>query len=458
MKLFRALVLAATCGAASGCQIKPVQYAGTPAPEPRCSAIRTRITIDVPHANLAPGPASPNRAASESEALTASILADYRSAAQRAGPTGSSDPKGPVSPSMLLLSGGSQNGAFGAGFLDGWHKARRAKGGLPRFRVVAGISTGALQSTFAFLRRPEKIVEAYDITHERDLLNTYVSGGLKSKSALTKIKAGLAIANKGALADLDPLRATIRQRITPEVLSEIADEADAGRRLLVGAVEMDTGDAYLFDLTKAAVQYSRGHVTAMKDCYVEALIASSSVPMSALPAFIDGRMYIDGGARFGVISDFTDRLFSQAAQIILAKDPKNLFVLVNGTLEVTPTCYLAACPPGGRPETPPGVVPLHVNWSFDKLALRSMSVLINQSYRSSVYWTTREAKDHGYVPYFTRIEPDLPSHPFNGKRCDEWAALDDDRDHPLEFHPDFMRCEIDYGRSRSTVLQWAGAE
>jgi predicted acylesterase/phospholipase RssA len=41
---------------------------------------------------------------------------------------------------LLSLSGGGQNGAFGAGFLNGW----RESGRRPQFDVVGGVSTGAL--------------------------------------------------------------------------------------------------------------------------------------------------------------------------------------------------------------------------------------------------------------------------------------------------------------------------
>jgi Patatin-like phospholipase len=47
----------------------------------------------------------------------------------------------------LALSGGGANGAFGAGFLNGWSTT----GGRPVFKIVTGVSTGALMAPFAFL-------------------------------------------------------------------------------------------------------------------------------------------------------------------------------------------------------------------------------------------------------------------------------------------------------------------
>src|SRR3954451_1360092 len=48
---------------------------------------------------------------------------------------------------LLGISGGGENGAFGAGLLNGWTE----RGGRPDFFLVTGISTGALIAPFAFL-------------------------------------------------------------------------------------------------------------------------------------------------------------------------------------------------------------------------------------------------------------------------------------------------------------------
>jgi patatin-like phospholipase len=48
---------------------------------------------------------------------------------------------------MLAISGGGENGAFGAGLLCGWTD----QGARPEFEVVTGISTGALTAPFSFL-------------------------------------------------------------------------------------------------------------------------------------------------------------------------------------------------------------------------------------------------------------------------------------------------------------------
>ena len=47
----------------------------------------------------------------------------------------------------LAVSGGGDNGAFGAGLMNGWTET----GTRPEFKMVTGVSTGALIAPFAFL-------------------------------------------------------------------------------------------------------------------------------------------------------------------------------------------------------------------------------------------------------------------------------------------------------------------
>ena len=68
----------------------------------------------------------------------------------------------------LALSGGGANGAFGAGFLNGWSTT----GSRPVFKIVTGVSTGAVMAPFAFLgpqlrRRAARVL--HDDDHARPL-------------------------------------------------------------------------------------------------------------------------------------------------------------------------------------------------------------------------------------------------------------------------------------------------
>jgi hypothetical protein len=85
----------------------------------------------------------------------------------------------------LAISGGGDNGAFGAGLLAGWSLA----GSRPDFGVVTGISTGALTAPFVFagprwdgrIRSAYTEVSAADIFEfgatRESLLDTWPSPG-----------------------------------------------------------------------------------------------------------------------------------------------------------------------------------------------------------------------------------------------------------------------------------------
>ncbi len=379
----------------------------------------------------------------------------------------------PVSESVLILSGGSQQGAFGAGFMSAWEKHRG--GPLPRFRMVTGISTGALQSTFAFLGDTATIVEEYSIEKEGELLKPLVKGKFEKKP----VTSARRLVGQGTLAQLAPLREQLGTLISPQVIAAVAREADQKRSLLVGAVEMGTGEMAVFDLTRAAQLYMQ-HKTSdperaeqMRGCYIEALMASSSVPMSAAPVFIDNRLYIDGGARFGVLVDLTANAFKQSVAKALAEErasaaPKNLFLIVNATLEVPRYCGLEKCPVSDdglaippRPEDP------HPGWNFLQLAQRSVSVMINQAYRSSVFIAEDQFSTEEFKTRFVRLDPehlrfptriDFPGAGAQEKICYQWQREDEAIDNPKEFFPRYMRCLIAYGRQHPAAKVFADAE
>lgn len=390
-------------------------------------------------------------------------------------------PEEPISDSVLVLSGGSQQGAFGAGFIKQWADARTAAGkaSLPRFRLVTGISTGSLQSTFAFLDRPGVPLAEYLITNESALLEPLVDGKLDDKPIL----AARSLATEGTLARLTGLRTRLRELISHEVLLAVAAEADAGRSLLVGAVEMDSGEAAIFDLTKAAQIYTKSfrakpegaaaHDGAfMRDCYVEALMASSSVPMQADPVFINNRMYIDGGARFGVLVDLTAEAYHDALEKSEAganadPAPRNLFLIVNATLEVPELCSLRRCDPTVAVDDAEEPRPAHGEWNFVQLAQRSVSVMINQAYRSSVFIAEGQYSEKEFTTRFVRLDPahlnfatpiTFAGTALPAKTCRQWRAEDEAIASPSEFFPRYMHCLARYGAQDAKLAAFIAAE
>lgn len=380
----------------------------------------------------------------------------------------------PVSPSMLFLSGGSQHGAFGGGFVHEWAKERPS--GLPRFKVVTGISTGAIIATHAFLDRTETIVKNERIFAEKELLNRYVG-----KAGMKSIGGGLTTVRKGSVGDLYPMRERFLTELTDEVVRAVAREADQGRKLYVGAVDIDLGKAAIFDMTEYAQKYAArpatdiGLLAHMRRCYANVILASSSVPVAAPPTFIDNRMYIDGGARFGLITDeigkTADELgkwFDAGRLLSLGNARPNIYVLINGTLEMKLRCGKAKksnsddpCPPGSPVASTAGQ---HEDWDILSLVERSVGILINQIYRFSNDRIWLAATQKGFVPHMQRMLPDidkkeraLPEFPGAGppRTCDAWAKEDERIEHPVEFHPRYMHCLVEYGAERAEKSKWA---
>lgn len=90
---------------------------------------------------------------------------------------------------FLAISGGGDDGAFGAGLLAGW----TARGDRPSFSLVTGVSTGALSAPFAFLggEYDARLKQVYTDTNAGDIFS--------KRSILA------AVAND-AMTDTTPLR------------------------------------------------------------------------------------------------------------------------------------------------------------------------------------------------------------------------------------------------------------
>lgn len=100
-------------------------------------------------------------------------------------------PEGAFQYSGLSLSGGGDHGAFGAGFLKGWSES----GSRPVFKIVSGISTGAMIAPFALLgsEYDDELESAYttvsaaDIYESRSMLSAYWRESLVDDHPLQEI-------------------------------------------------------------------------------------------------------------------------------------------------------------------------------------------------------------------------------------------------------------------------------
>ena len=185
--------------------------------------------------------------------------------------------------SYLAVSGGSDNGAFGAGVLVAWSET----GQRPAFKLVTGISTGALIAPFAFLGR------AYD----QQLSEVYTA---ISPDDIYKTRSLLSAVFSDALAETDPLFRLISRYANEDMLAAIAREYKKGRLLLIGTTNLDVQRPVIWNVGAIAAS---GHPGAL-DLFRKILLASASIPGAFPPVMIDvnangqayQEMHVDGGA------------------------------------------------------------------------------------------------------------------------------------------------------------------
>jgi len=242
-----------------------------------------------------------------------------REALAKAGKT--SDPLPPAS--LLAISGGGDAGAFAAGLLAGW----TAHGSRPEFRVVTGISAGALIAPFAFLgpryddvmRSVFTSVRSDDIVHGRNLLLGLASDGM---------------------ADSGPLSRLVAKYVTPEILAAVAEQYAKGRVLEIGTTDLDAGRPVTWNMGAIASSNAPGAL----ELFRKVMIASTSIPGEVSPVMIDTEvdgkhfqeMHVDGGVITQVFL-YPPRILSDLARALGRPYRRELhaYVIRNGRVEPT---------------------------------------------------------------------------------------------------------------------------
>ena len=148
--------------------------------------------------------------------------------------------------------------------------------------------------------------------------------------------------------------------------------------------------------------------------------------------------------------------------------PRNLYLLVNATLEVPELCSLRKCEASvGVEGAPAPERSPHGKWNFVQLAQRSVSVMINQAYRSSVFIADGQYKEQEFTTRFVRLDPAHLNFAtpitFGGttlpaKTCRQWRSEDESASQPLEFVPRYMHCIASYGAQDAKLAGFIGAE
>lgn len=223
-------------------------------------------------------------------------------------------------PSMLALSGGGADGAFGAGLLTGWTKT----GTRPEFQVVTGVSTGALIAPFAYLgpEWDDRLREAF--------------AGKAASGVLTP--RGLDVLLGPSVYQGRPLEKLVARFADDRLLAAVARENAKGRKLLVASTDLDRQETVIWDLGEIA---SRGGPEARR-LFRDVLVASASIPGVFPPKLITVRdgsvlyqeMHVDGGVSAPFFFVPPSALFWTEPTGLFRR--ARLYVIINGQVEKAP--------------------------------------------------------------------------------------------------------------------------
>ncbi|MDM5272253.1 patatin-like phospholipase family protein [Sulfurovum sp. zt1-1] len=278
---------------------------------------------------------------------------------------------------ILALSSGGEDGAYGAGFLEGWSK----RGDRPEFFMVTGVSTGALIAPFAFLG------SKYDYVL-KDLFTQTSKENIVTATPLSALFGG------SSIGDNTPLRRRLEKVVTNDLIAEIAREGKRGRILQLGTTNLDAQRPVVWNITNIA---RSGRPDARK-LILDIMLASSSIPGTFPPVLID--VTIDGKRYQEVHVDgaVTRQIFVYPHDMNIPKlekklgvHPEKKFWLIRNT------------------KIDPEYSPVSLNIS--DIGDRSISTLIKYQGVCNLYNIISLAKRDGFDVHITNIPPsfNMPS-------------------------------------------------
>lgn len=276
--------------------------------------------------------------------------------------------------SVLVVSGGGANGAFGAGVLYGWTQT----GTRPRFKLVTGISTGALLAPFAMLG-PEydtQLKEVYTSVTTEDIVRH--RGPLRMLLSLLRSESA---------GDTEPLARLIARYVDEDLLASIARAHAGGQRLYIGTTHLDAQEFVVWNMGAIAAS---GGPDAL-ELFRKVMLASASIPAVFPPVLFDvevdgvphDEMHVDGGVAVQMFYRGGWPDLDQAAEAVAGRELQShgaVYVIRNG--KVGPT---------------PAPVPRRAN----AIAERSIAAMVRVSVHNDlhrIYWEARaDNMDFNYV-------------------------------------------------------------
>ncbi|MBU7581178.1 MAG: patatin-like phospholipase family protein [Porphyrobacter sp.] len=357
-------------------------------------------------------------------------------------------------PALLALSGGGQWGAFGAAFLE--QLDANSPGGLPKFTVITGVSTGALQALYvgAAMAQPHGPDRAAVLSQ----LTTQYNPG--SEREIVKRSSKYLAPFKGAVAKLGPLRRRIEAALCKSNAANPVEVADCplieqlaqpdAPTVLLGFVEVETGEMQYVNVTQIARDAvsprnddARIDIRTAQQCITGGALASVAMPFfyqqvqvtSASPEPAPKRpskpvTYYDGGVR--------QSMFLIETRLALSELASAKGVLKSGEAEGPPIYLVRNGPTIALPDR-------NANNKRDALttAERGYSLIVNQSEVMAIEAIRlREPKAEIRLVTADGYDKNFPDR--GSKIC---AKIDTE----AMFEPQFMRCLQEFGRHRAKI-------
>jgi predicted acylesterase/phospholipase RssA len=220
---------------------------------------------------------------------------------------------------MLALSGGGADGAFGAGLLAGWE----ARGDRPDFRLVTGVSTGAIVALFAFLG------PKYDETLKL-LYTTHTTSDLTTRTIFAGLTGGTALfSTKG-------YRHMIDEYVNDTLVAELADKYSKGHFLLIGTTNLDASRPVIWNVTAIAATGDPSAKLLIRDIIQASSAIPAAFPPVLIPVTVKGEkydeMHVDGGATQQVMLFSPEISLRELDAAFHVNIDRTLYVIINNKL------------------------------------------------------------------------------------------------------------------------------
>ncbi len=177
---------------------------------------------------------------------------------------------------ILYLSGGGQNGAWGAAFLRG--RFDRPGAPMPRFDLITGISTGALQAPFVL----------QGTTPPLDTLRQLYLAS--AEQFAPSVDWWFWLRRTGGVVTTRRYERTIARVLDSARVAALRPQLANDRQLLIATTDLDLGVGRIWDVGE---RLQRGG--AALDTVRTLLYTATAIPGIFPPRLIEGHLHADGG-------------------------------------------------------------------------------------------------------------------------------------------------------------------